>query len=97
MKRYVEPGTMWISANKRQMYRLVSGYVELPPMKETEFVRYPSGKTFALKWQGGRAELMPIFGTPMLFIADEFGERKYELTVQELMDRGMAAGGGLDA
>ena len=42
-------------------------------------------------------QVAPIFGTPMLFIADELGKRKYELTVHDLMDQGMAAGGGLDA
>ena len=90
-----------LTANKTKLYTLVADYVDnLPPMRKTEFIKYPRTPDYALEWaterEKGRAFLSACMGRPLLKIdIDEKetgrlvrGACKY-IDLQDLRERGM--------
>lgn len=62
-----------LTANKTKLYTLVADYVDnLPPMRKTEFIKYPRTPDYALEWaterEKGRAFLSACMGRPLLKI-----------------------------
>ena len=60
-----------LTANKTKLYTLVADYVDnLPPMRKTEFIKYPRTPDYALEWtterEKGRAFLSACMGRPLL-------------------------------
>ena len=90
-----------LTANKTKLNTLVADYVDnLPPMRKTEFIKYPRTPDYALEWaterEKGRAFLSACMGRPLLKIdIDEKetgrlvrGACKY-IDLQDLRERGM--------
>ena len=91
-----------LKANKTKLYTLVADYVDnLPPMRKTEFIKYPRTPDYALNWttperEKGRAFFYTSIGCPMLSVEFKNGETGktvcrivYTLNLQDLRERGM--------
>ena len=90
-----------LTANKTKLYTLVADYVDnLPPMRKTEFIKYPRTPDYALEWaterEKGRAFLSACMGRPLLAIEIKDGETgktvsrtTHALTLRDLRERGM--------
>ena len=90
-----------LTANKTKLYTLVADYVDnLPPMRKTEFIKYPRTPDYALEWaterEKGRAFFCTSIGCPMLSVEFKNGETGkivyrivYTLDLTDLRERGM--------
>lgn len=89
-----------LKANKTSIYKLVAEYVDLPPMRKTEFIKHYRAPDYALDWTAptmtGHAFFSTCLGRPLLAI--EFKDHEsgrtvnrttYNLTVAGLRERGM--------
>lgn len=91
-----------LTANKTKLYTLVADYVDnLPPMRKTEFIKYPRTPDYALdwitpEWEKGHAFFSTSMGCPLLSVEFKNGETGktvsrivYTMDLQDLRERGM--------
>ncbi len=85
-----------LKANKTALYRLVSGYETLPPMRRTEFVKAHRQPAFYLKWWDRGtpcyAYISASLGKAVLLIAHGPASYTRVLSIDDLRSRGMVEG-----
>lgn len=89
-----------LKANKTSLYKLVSAYEELPPMRRVELKKAPGTPDWWLKWTDADDLLCVAFfstcmGKPLLsidkkeFCGPQVSRMVHDLDTRDLLERGM--------